>query len=264
LHRICFNNVEELIEITKGYERINRSDRFLNKISGTTKRGNSLSNVLECRRQYGFVREEDWTWDRDKFRWYDYYAPLPPEVKDKALINNKIYDFGYDGVWATKSMLHEALKYSPLYVALYAWYERGGLYYSVGRANHASVIINRDTFIDYDSYEPHIKYLSEGFKVYYVKRIHLEKREKMFNEENIQNLIKEGRKYVIRPNSNGEFYKIYKDRLEFIPDIKVIADQVAKDLKQSPKDVNTMLKFLTDTTKELKWISEKEYNNLLK
>jgi len=200
----ALNNIEEMLEIKKGYERINRSDRFLNKMSGTTRRGNSMSNVLETRRNKGFVAEEDWPWDRQKFNWNDYYAAIPPSVTQKALHNNKKYTFGYDGVWATRSMLNEALKYSPLYVALYAWYRKGMLYYSVANPNHASVIISRNQFINYDSYNPHIKYLSDDFKVYYCKRIYLAEKQEEYNKEFIDYLLNRGFKYIQRTDKfNG-------------------------------------------------------------
>jgi len=259
----ALNNVEEMIELNKWGKAINRSDRFLNKISGTTKSGNSMNYVLEARRKYGFVEEKDWSWDKNNFDWDDYYRPLSPDIKEKALINAKKYTFGYDSVWSTsKQMLNEALKYSPLYVGLYAWYRRGMLYYSVGSPNHASVIINRNTFMDYDSYDPFIKHLNEDFSVFYVKRIYLEKADVDFNMTKIKELMAEGYKYGVRPDNNGEFYKITENGLEYIKDLRVIADDIAKYMKETPTNINDMLKFLTQE-KKIKWLSEKEYLSYL-
>ena len=258
----ALNNIEEMIEINRGYERINRSDRFLNRMSGTGKNGNSMKRVLETRRTNGFVEESDWGWDRDDFTWNEYYSNIPQNIKDKALINNKKYIFGYDSVWATRSMIVEALKYSPLYVGLYAWYKRGMLYYSTGNPNHASTIISRDQFICYDSYNPYIKHLSEDFKVYYVKRIYLQKADEEYNAAEIAKLKKAGYRYIMRPNSNGEFYRVTDTGLEHIDDIKIIADEIAKEMKKSPADINVMLKFLTQEN-QVKWIDEKTYLSLL-
>jgi len=256
------NNIEEMIEIKRGYDRTNRSDRFLNKISGTTQNGNEMRRVLEARRQNGFVSEEDYTWDRDKFTWNEYYKEIPQPIKDRALINNKKYVFGYDSVWTTRSLLEEALKYSPLYVGLYAWYKNGSLYYSVSSPNHACTIISRKQFTAYDSYNPYIKNLADNFAVYYVKRIYLEKAGEEYNAQEVQAIKKAGYKYIIRPNSKGEFYKITDTGLEYIPDISVIADQISIDLKQSPANVNSMLKFLTQE-KQVKWLDEPGYLKLL-
>jgi hypothetical protein len=259
----ALNNIEELIEIRNGYERTNRSDRFLNKMSGTGKNGNEMRRVLEARRNYGFVSEDDYPWDRDKFTWNEYYREIPQQIKDKALLNNKKYAFGYDSVWTTRSLLEEALKYSPLYVGLYAWYRNGMLYYSVSSPNHACVIINRKQFMAYDSYNPYIKNLADDFTVYFVKRIYMEKAEEGYNTQAVQAIKKAGYKYVIRPNSKGEFYKITDTGLEYIPDITVIADQISIDLKQSPADVNSMLKFLTQE-KQIKWLDEVSFLKLLR
>lgn len=212
--RFALNNVIELLHLGKWGEVVNYSDRFPGDLQGTTRSGNSMRNQLECTRKYGLVLEKDYPWEKEKFNWAEYYARPPKAIMDKGELWTKKYTFGYDAVWATKSMVIEALKYSPLYVALYAWYSKGNLYYSAGNPNHASVIISREQFLNYDSYEPHIKELSEDFKLYYVKRIYLEKKGLEFDKDKLDYYKnKRGAEFLMRVENHGEIYDIRDGKL---------------------------------------------------
>lgn len=67
----------------------NFSDRYLAKMSGTTRSGNSVNTVAEAAKKYGLIGEKDWgeTLDMD---WNAYYAEIPQNIKDKA---KRIFDF---------------------------------------------------------------------------------------------------------------------------------------------------------------------------
>lgn len=261
--KFALNNILEMIHLAKWNEIVNYSDRFPGSLQGTTRRGNTFNRQLSNIKKYGCVKEEDFPWDRGKFRWNDYYSLPSLQVKDKGQQWLKDYLFGWDGVWANKTMMIEALKYSPLYVGVYAWYKKGALYYSRGNPNHASVIVKRDKFLDYDSYKPHIKQLDDNFEVYYVKRIFLNRKEDIYNTDELRLLEKDGCKFVARPDHKGEFYKIKDGTLEYIPNLRDIADDLTKYMKTSPQNLNEVLKFLTDK-KHIKWLSEKAYYNLKK
>jgi len=251
-----------MIHIAKWNEVVNYSDRFPGYLQGTSQNGNSMNNQLECDRKYGCVKEEEWPFKED-FNWNIYYQKPPQEILDMGQRWLKDYTFGYDGVWVTKTMIIEALKYSPLYVAVYAWYKKGMLYFSVNKPNHASTIISRDKYICYDSYDPFIKHLDEDFKIYYVKRIYLEKKSDEWELAELRELINDGREYLIRPENKGMAYKITENGLEYIPDIKDLSEDIAKYMKESPKNVNEMLRFLT-SIKKIKWSSEDFYYSLKK
>jgi len=249
----ALKNIKEMLRINKWGQVINESDRFLNKISGTGRNGNTFSRVLKAEKNYGWVKESEYSWDRTKFNWNEYYKTIPQEIRDRALINSKKELFGYDSVWATKSMIIEALKYSPLYVGLYAWYRKGMFYYSVANPNHASVIINRNQFMCYDSYDPYIKNLDEGFKIYYVKRIYLERADQVFDENKIKTLRTRGFKYLMRTDKfnggKGEVYILTDDN-------KVIE---LTDQDKLEAGVEGLAK-----RGDLTGISEKDYFNLIK
>ncbi len=209
-------NDMEMLALAKWGELWNKSDRFINKMSGTSRRGNTMKRVLDCVRKNGVVNEEDWSWNRDKFTWDEYYAPIPQDVQAKGKLWLKKYKFGYDKVWVTKATLIEALKYSPLYVGGYAWYKKGMLYYSMGNPNHVFVLINSKQMICYDSYEPYIKQLDPAFKLFYVRRIYLERTDATYNQEQIDVLIARGLKYIMDVEGAGQIYELTKKGLTYI------------------------------------------------
>ena len=81
------------------------------------------------------------------------------------------------------------------------------------------------------------------------------------NKERLLKLIRDDKKYLCRPDANGEWYKINKDGLEYIPTISEIADDLAKYLKESPDKINEMIEFMTKK-KLIKWATEDYYNSI--
>ena len=208
-------NVLEMLAINKWGETWNLSDRFINKMSGVSRRGNTMKRVLETVRKNGVVNEEDWSWD-DTFNWNEYYKNVPEDVQAKGRLWLKRYTFGYDGVWVTKATLLEALKYSPLYVGGYAWYKRGMYYISAGSPNHVFTIINSKQMLAYDSYHPYIKNLDPNFKLFYVRRIYLERTDATYNQDQIDVLMKRGLEFIMDVEGHGQIYKLTKKGLEYI------------------------------------------------
>ena len=245
--RFALNNVKEMIHLAKWNEAVNYSDRFPGKLQGTTQNGNSMKTQLECDRKYGCVKEKVWCWDKEKFNWNEYYKLPSQDILAKGEVWTKEYKFGYDGVWANKSMIKEALKYSPLYVGGYAWYRKGELYYSMGNPNHCFTVIAYDKAIAYDSYAPYIKKLADDFKLYYIKRIYLEKRDNEYNLQELTNLKNRGLDYIMRVQGAGEIYKIDGDTLKYI----------------SPKEWNDINVILTEQQRKLVGISEEFYSKLI-
>src|SRR5258708_1025915 len=60
------------------------SDRFLAKMSGTTKDGNYLDKVANTARNVGLVTEDLWP-APNNYTWDFYYSPIPQEVINKAV-----------------------------------------------------------------------------------------------------------------------------------------------------------------------------------
>jgi len=258
----------ELLAFVKFKEYWNKSDRYINKASGTTRSGNNINNVFEAvRKTHGLVDEGDYTWDRTTFNWAMYYDAIPKSVIDIGTAWIKQYQFNYKKAGTDPTSLREALKYSPVGVGVYAWYRKSnGKYYSAGRANHWALLIGMEWGKKYyilDSYPPYIKELDWSFSLSFPRVFFLTKKDVKFNEELLKQLKEEGYEYIIRSGKNGEFSKIYNDRLEYIPQITDIADEIADRLKLSPDNVNQMLEYLTQN-KKLKWLDESGYNKLIK
>jgi len=238
-------NVIEILAKVKFGETWNLSDRYLGAMAGTTPNGNSMKKVLETVRKYGCVNEKDYPWANS---WGEYYQRPNQALLDKGLAWTKQYTIGYEKVWGNDNAMKEAIKFSPLYVGLYAWYRQGGVYKSVGNANHASVLAQMPPKIDYDSYDPYIKHLAEDFKIPYVYRIYLEKKDLEYNQIEIKKLIARGFKYILRALGNGEIYELKDSGLR-----QLTADE-ARDF-----GIRTLEK-----SKELIGINEGLYSRLLK
>ena len=189
-------NVIETLAKYKYGEEWNKSDRYTNKITNTTRSGNSLRNVIELtRKNYGVVNEDDWSWDVDTFTWNDYYANIDLAVIKKGEAWLKEFGLGYDSVNFNKVLMKEALKISPLWVAGFAWgLGQDGKYYSWGSANHAFMVVGykeNDCWYVFDSYEPFVKRLDWNFRFAYTKTIHLNKKNIEFDKEEISKFFNE-------------------------------------------------------------------------
>src|SRR3990167_6368144 len=101
---------------------IEYSDRWIAKMSETTREGNYLWKVAETIRKYGLVKEESypkplvpWTWDQ-------YHAEIP-EIKKVELYKEgqewlKKWDVKYESIDFSKESLMYHLKMSPLTVVV--------------------------------------------------------------------------------------------------------------------------------------------------
>lgn len=244
------NVIETLFKRKYGLDK-NFSDRFLAKMSGTGRNGNLQSTVIDTARKSGLVNEEDYPSDFDTFNFSKYYEPIPEDVVAKARLFLNEYEIGYEAVTPTISAMREALKYSPLWVAGYAWYYSNGYYRSIGSPNHCFVLYNIDQVYAYkkalDSYEPWLKKLSPDFTIYYPKVVTLNKKGEQFNTAEIINLIKRGLKYIMRVQGKGEIYEISTNGLKYI----------------SPEDWNNINVQLSSDQKKLVGISEEYFQSLI-
>ena len=113
---------ENLLWLTsKGYInnfKINFSDRFTAKMSGTTHSGNSAQRVWDSIRKDGVVPEVMWSFPSAQrtpvFDWDDFYCDIPDEVKEIGKEFAKRFKILYEFV--DKDKFKEVLKYSPIQV----------------------------------------------------------------------------------------------------------------------------------------------------
>lgn len=233
----------------------NKADRYSAKMSGTGKSGNGMRTVQDItRKTAGLVDETTYPWNRDKLNWNEYYQTVPINIRKIGASFLENYKLGYEKVWCNKQLMMEAIKYSPLYVAGYAWYAKNGLYRSYAQANHAFILIGYvegSHWLAYDSYSPHIKKLDWDFQFGACYIVTLDQINKEFNQSEIDKLIKRGFKYILRAEKSaggkGEIYELSNSGL--------------KELNNQEK-INEAVKELA-SRKDLTGISEADYKNLL-
>ncbi|MDZ4205784.1 MAG: hypothetical protein U1C12_01000 [Patescibacteria group bacterium] len=144
----ALNCCEMQIKQQTGVEQ-NFSDRFLAKLSGTTRQGNWLYIVGDTLRNIGCVLEEEWPTPPEPFDWNDYYTDIPQFIIDRAKKQwRDKYEVAYErvGYKVDAETLKRELKHAPLWTVI------------PGHAV-AMTIVSADekNFTYFDTYDPHIK-----------------------------------------------------------------------------------------------------------
>lgn len=166
----------------------NLSERYSGVMTGTTPNGNDPHRVIELIRTFcGVVPEVFLPFDDTIQSWSEYYRPNPMSYYLFQVGRHwlKKYKIGHDWVFSpnddTKTRqekMKEALKFSPLGVSGYAWYERGdGRFYSLGKPNHWFTIydyIDGNSWLAFDSYDNTHKRLDWNFEFGQAKRYSLD------------------------------------------------------------------------------------------
>lgn len=134
----------------------NFSDRYLAKVSDTSKQGNSPNKVIEALRKLGTTKEKDWPITSDLTDWDKFYVSVTDDAQKKAKEFLGLFTINHEYVAATPTQLKNALKYSPVGIAVSAWTKNEqGLYYSPFPNNHWVTLVgykDGEYWIVYDSY----------------------------------------------------------------------------------------------------------------
>jgi len=142
------NSIE--IQIKKlSKQEFNFSDRFLAKMSGTTRRGNLLSVVADTVRKYGLVKQETWP-EPENYTWETYYSDIPQEIIDKGKTEFP-FQIAYEWIAADRQSLQRHLQHAPIQITIPG-----------SNPIHAVtlVAIVGDTYFYCDSYYPFLKSMS--------------------------------------------------------------------------------------------------------
>lgn len=139
------------------------SDRFLAKMSDTSKSGNYLSKVGDSVRHHGLVPDNKWNFQLN-FDWDKYYQEIPEEIKQIGLDFLNRFKINYEIVYA--SQFEEALKYSPIQVIVHAWKKNNnGIYIRNAETLNHAVTLFKPRHI-FDHYDPFIKQLSNNYSYF--------------------------------------------------------------------------------------------------
>lgn len=112
-------------------DKMELSERFLAKMSGTTVNGNTIDAVFKAINKYGLVSVQDWP-ELTTFSWDEFYADIPPEVVAKGQI--------WLSKWSVKLLTGLHLDLAPGWTIL-----------QYTKENHIVERLNQTQF--FDSYE---------------------------------------------------------------------------------------------------------------
>lgn len=171
------NCVEILIKRVMG-QQFNYSDRWSAWNSGTTATGgNTPQRVAETLRKTGVPFQGKWDFTPDIDTPEKFYQNPPVKLFDDAK-KDFSFSFSHEYVPSSKEMMLQALKLSPLGIAVSAWNVENGIYISAGMPNNHWVCCygfdkEKDAFKVFDSYDGSRKLYKGDISV--VKRYSVDK-----------------------------------------------------------------------------------------
>jgi len=158
-------NTLEIINRFKTGKELNWSDRYIAKLSGTTKQGNNVAIVFDTIREYGLIPESEWpdvgtSWD-------EYYKTVPQSLIDEGKKFISKYDLYREYVpTSNKDAIFEALNYAPLQVIV-KYCSGDGILNPVGNYNHAVTCygaVYGEYWMIFDHYTQTLKKYAWGYE----------------------------------------------------------------------------------------------------
>ena len=178
-------NVIEMYFRAKFFLETNNSDRYTGISAGTYPPGNDPSTVIESIRTTAGLITEELLPFIEGMTVGEYYSPKPLPVKytNKGKDWLKKYYLRHEWVFKDsasedekKIALMEALKHSPVAIAVNAWNEENGMYVRKGSDTHWTCLAGfklNDFWFIFDSYKPYIKKLDWNFGFQRAKRFYI-------------------------------------------------------------------------------------------
>jgi len=194
------NAIEILLKAKYGEDH-DFGERCLGVWAGTYPPGNDPHIVIEAARKKGLVPDTMLPFtssikSADEYYDLDGFASVLDSAGKLFLTR---YDVGHEWIFnkelpseEQRARMIEALQYSPLGVAVYAWAKRGEVYVRKGEDTHWTVIYGYYPNGDwkcYDSYDSSKKRLDKDFGFTYIKRYHVEKKTELQKRGSLFSLI---------------------------------------------------------------------------
>ena len=147
---------------------INLLDKYSAILAGTVPgKGNTIKAPADIIRKYGIVPEAAYPWHKDEIDGIsvdEYYNEESiQELIQLGKESLEYFNFSYEIV--KKKDWHNAIKYSPIEVVVYAWKKSGQFYINTSyNFNHDTVLVSIPEHYEiFDSYSPYVKNLAESY-----------------------------------------------------------------------------------------------------
>ena len=200
--------------------KVNLSDRYLAKMSGTTRNGNYLNTVADTLRHYGAVPEKDWNSKVD--RWERYYIEVMPNVIAKGKDFAARFDIQYEWVCAGTSNLDAIrthLKQAPIQIATAVcsgWSTDSPVKACEKPVQHATTVFRVDSVVnDFDHYAPYRKQLVASYNIPYAMKYVVSPRSLASPQmdSTAMDILKKRKRKIIRNAKTGAFGYSAGDKL---------------------------------------------------
>ena len=184
------NAIEKLAKCQYN-EDWNLSERFTYIVSESIPtEGNSPREVAKAIRKFGVLAEKDLSYDEliDTLEKFNSPKPMDKKLLKEALkfLDDYIFRFdflplkGVNDIKGDNEVFRDALKRSPIGIAVYAWAERNGKYFRPipSPETHFTLLVNMDGEEKevFDSYAPGLKRLDKDFYIGTAMRFYLRRK----------------------------------------------------------------------------------------
>lgn len=195
--------------------KFNGSDRAIAKWSGTTPRGNSMSNVANTIYKMGIPPEKVWPNppEMSEFVWNKYYEAIPKSVEDWGKKFLQFFLVEYEYVIVNEANIEKHLKQAPIQIATPVcpgWFTEE-IIKPCGKVNseHATLLHGNTPQYrpDFDQYEPFKKKIAKNYPIGYIMKIIITPKKEVLktNEKTMTTLYKTADKNTV--------YELWEDGL---------------------------------------------------
>jgi hypothetical protein len=183
----CYGTLSQMEAYFKrvfGFEP-NYAERYNYVLAGVTIDGANPQNAYESVRKWGVIDEKELP-RPDTYEEYNSPIPMLSKYTNQGSLWLEDWEFTHEWIVSRTGQLQpkivDALKYSPVAVAVSAWLEKDGLYISEFDNNHWCLAYGYEQVGDkyrlkvFDTYDKSVKLLHEDHDISVAKRINIKKK----------------------------------------------------------------------------------------
>lgn len=238
-----FTNLCEIYLKARYNEERNFNDRFLAKISNTSRSGTYFDTVVLKASKFGLLNQELWDIDLDDINttWEKYYSQPPEELFIEAKKFLDEYEINHDWVAGGIEQTLESLKYSPLqiswlYQGTYQADSEGIIHpkenHSEWNDDHASVLVGYELnkfWHVFDSFDEVLKKISWDYPMRSKKRIIITKKlTQPIMDIKLPEVLSKGTHFVQNTQGDGSFGLLINGKLYIDSIDKLVATYLTR------------------------------------